>query len=547
MSADPRSLAAGRIALALVLLLGLGKRLAEVELWYSNTGLLPNHTVLWRPPVERVFSIFFPASHADEAAFLMVLCGVAHLALLVGYRTRLAHIASLIAILSLNGRLWFLVNGGDVVLAELTLWTAFLPTGRRFSVDSLRERLRRANERSPDDLAARDAHAPDVRPVMSLAVLAITVQLALIYVFNVLNKGGPAWREGSVVHYVLHQDRLVTALGEQLRGHMTLTLSRIMTWGALAIEIALPVAILSPIRVAAARRIAVALVVALHLGFALLINLGVFSLAMMAFAPNLIAASDWDALGRWWSRRRRARTVVFDGGCGICFQTVRMLARLDGGRHLTFIASDDRRRLPADLPDELLAWTIVVIDPETGRRFTRASAFAQILDSLPGGFLLALAMRLPGIKQAAGWIYDLVARNRTAISAALGMGACGVAPPVGRPGSPQVIPAVLSPLRSFVCSAAADLREVVVAILMIVSASQIAMENAVLPASLRHIQAGWMARSWATCSFIRGGRCSPRTLRAAMRTSTSTPSLPTDAMSIRSARSPVLSTPRPVP
>ena len=45
-TADPRSLAAGRIALALVLLVDLGRRVSSITTWYTNDGLLPNPTVL---------------------------------------------------------------------------------------------------------------------------------------------------------------------------------------------------------------------------------------------------------------------------------------------------------------------------------------------------------------------------------------------------------------------------------------------------------------------------------------------------------------------
>ena len=58
LTADPRALGAGRIALALVLLLDLGRRARGLEVWYTNTGLLPNHTVLWKPPFEYTFSLF---------------------------------------------------------------------------------------------------------------------------------------------------------------------------------------------------------------------------------------------------------------------------------------------------------------------------------------------------------------------------------------------------------------------------------------------------------------------------------------------------------
>ena len=40
-------------------------------------------------------------------------------------------VLSVIAVMSLHSRVPFLENGGDWTLAELTLWTSFLPLGRR--------------------------------------------------------------------------------------------------------------------------------------------------------------------------------------------------------------------------------------------------------------------------------------------------------------------------------------------------------------------------------------------------------------------------------
>jgi hypothetical protein len=292
-SADPRSLALGRIFLALVLLLDLAKRAAGLSTWYTNEGLLPNHTLLWRPTFQWVFSFFYMASYAHEAAIAFALCAVVYLALLVGYRTRLAHVAAAICVISLHGRVLFIQNGGDVVLSELCLWTMFLPTGRRFSIDALRERLR-----APDQVAV-----PDTRPVVSLAMTAIVVQLAIIYLFNAIHKGGLTWRQGNAVHYVLHQERIVTTLGVWAREHLAPLHLRLMTWAALTMEWSLPILILSPIKTRYTRRLAILLVWALHTGFGLFLNLGVFVPAMIAFTPNLLPGEDWDALGRWWARR----------------------------------------------------------------------------------------------------------------------------------------------------------------------------------------------------------------------------------------------------
>lgn len=285
LTADPRGLAVGRIALALVLLLDLAKRALEIETWYTNHGLLPNHTLLWRPTHDWVFSIFYMASWTHEAALGFVVCAAAYLALLVGYRTRLAQVASLVCVLSLHGRVLFVQNGGDVALSLLCLWTVFLPLGRRYSVDAVR--------------AARAGAPPDGRPVVSLAVLALLLQLAAIYFFNAVHKTGPTWRDGSVVHYVLHQDRIVTALGLWVRERLLPWHSQAMTWSALALEALLPLLLLSPVKLRLCRRAAVLVVVALHTGFGLFLNLGVFVPAMIAFTPHLLRPEDWDALERW--------------------------------------------------------------------------------------------------------------------------------------------------------------------------------------------------------------------------------------------------------
>jgi hypothetical protein len=295
-SADPRSLAAGRIVLALVLLLDLGKRWAELSIWYSNEGLLPNHTLLWRPTHRWVFSFFYMASQPGEAAVAMLVCLVAYLALLVGYKTRLAQVASFLCMLSLHGRVLFVQNGGDVVLGELCLWTMFLPTGRRWSMDATIARLR--------------GEPPDNRPVVSLAVLAVLLQLTFIYMFNAIHKAGDSWRQGTAVYYVLHQSRIVTGLAVFARQHLTLGQFKLLTWSALVMESLLPVTILSPVFTRWTRRAAILLVLMLHTGFAVFLNLGVFVPAMIAYAPNLVPGQDWDALERWWVRRERGGRLL---------------------------------------------------------------------------------------------------------------------------------------------------------------------------------------------------------------------------------------------
>ncbi|MFL5307046.1 MAG: HTTM domain-containing protein [Polyangia bacterium] len=287
LTIDARGLGAGRIALALVLLVDLARRLPFATLWYSNEGLLPNHTVLWRPTSEYVFSLFFTASLPHEAMIAFALCAAVYLLLLVGLKTRLAQVGSLLAVLSLHGRVLFIQNSGDVVLVALCVWTSFLPLGRRYSIDAVRR----------ESAAA----FPEPTPVVSWAVLAIVVQLAVIYLFNAVQKSGPGWRHGTAVHYVLYYANLVTALAVWVRGWITPRMSQLLTWSTRLTEAVLPLLLLTPVFRRPARWLAIALVVGLHVGFGLFLNLGIFVPAMLVFAPFLVPASDWDRLERLWS------------------------------------------------------------------------------------------------------------------------------------------------------------------------------------------------------------------------------------------------------
>ncbi|HMC95112.1 MAG TPA: HTTM domain-containing protein [Polyangia bacterium] len=307
LGADLRSLAAGRIAMALVLLFDLVNRWVQIGTWYTNEGLIPNHTLLWRPSFEKVFSFFYMASYTHEAVAGFVICAIAYTTLLVGFRTKLAQVASMICVLSLHGRLLLFDNGGDVVLGLLCVWTTFLPTGRFWSVDAVLARrdppvAPGTAPASQPPVTVTGAGDPSVR---SLGVLALTFQLAFIYLFNAVHKGGATWRDGTAVNYVLHLDRLVTWFGVWLRHRMTPGLSHALTWSSLVIEWSLPPLLLSPFLVRHCRRLAIVLIVMLHSGFGVCLNLGNFVPAMIVYTPNFIPGEDWDALGRWWARSPR--------------------------------------------------------------------------------------------------------------------------------------------------------------------------------------------------------------------------------------------------
>jgi len=183
--------------------------------------------------------------------------------------------------------------------------------------------------------------------------------------------------------------------------------------------------------------------------------------------------------------------VFYDADCGVCWAVVRVLARLDVHRRLSWVASGRAAALPAGVRPALLETTILVHDPRSDRRWTRADGFAEMFRALPLGGFWSWPMRLPGLRQLANRGYDLFARNRTAISAFLGLAACGVGP---RPGAraPRAAPAEM-PLTAWLRARAPLARELGAAFVFLIFGAEALAANPAVPRALRFTnRPAWM-------------------------------------------------------
>jgi len=294
---DVRSLGLFRILFGSVLLLDLARRWSELRFWYVNTGILPNHTLLWRPPAGNMFSLFFTVSNVQEAELAFLLCALVYLCFVFGYRTRTVQLLVVLVRVSLNSRLAVLENGGDMVMDLLCLFTVPLPLGTRFSFDAVAAAKEAESKATPLE--------PQPTTFASLAVLGFLLQFSAVYLFNASAKSGPAWQDGSAVHYALHQDKLVTWAGVWMREHLSVNMIHWLTWSTLAVEWGAWLLIITPVFVGPARALAVCTLPLLHLGFAIGLNLGGFSPAMMSFYALLLTPGHWAVLERFLGARVR--------------------------------------------------------------------------------------------------------------------------------------------------------------------------------------------------------------------------------------------------
>src|SRR5262245_35972803 len=359
------------------------------------------------------------SSLTEESAIWFAICFVCFFFFLIGWRTRLFHVLSFVMTTSLHNRMLFAENWGGVAIGALMIWTVFLPTGRRFSVDAVLASMRARRNETPDDLA-KGVPEPDNTPARSLAVLGLLLQIAIIYWFNFVHKSGVTWKDGTAVYYVLHQERIITWLGLQIREHVPYSITKLLTHGTLVVEAATPFLVLTPVFWRWTRPLAAVLLFGLHGSIAAMVNLGIFSAAMIAYEPFLLTGPQWTLFGKLVPRKRRARVVFYDVDCGVCFFIARVVARLDVHRRLRLVSNRDTAALPADVDRELLDRTMLVVDPTSpaspSRRWARGEACYQILAALPFGGLWAWPLRLPGLSQLADAAYDAFSRNRTRIS-----------------------------------------------------------------------------------------------------------------------------------
>lgn len=426
MTVDGRWLGVLRIFLGIILCVDVIRRWGVVTDFYSNDGFLPNHYSIYAPMGDHLFSIYHAFSTPGEVSVAFAFTLLIFLCFTFGYRTKLFHILSAICITSLNARNLYVENGGTIVVNLLTIWLLFVPVGRRFSIDAVRRTMRSVHETTAEQLNDGNLARPDTRPVVSIAVFGLLLQWALIYVSNAVTKTGSGWvTEFSSLHYFLQQDRIITWFGIFARENTPYWVMQSLTAFTLVIEYALPILIVFPFFQTWTRRIALLFAIGLHGGIAASVRLGPFSYVMTVFFVMLLGANDWRLVARWFGRRGRERSVVYDGDCGVCLFCVRLLRRFDVFQRLTFVDNRDESALPPALPSATFDQTIVVARPD-GKTYLNERALFEIGAALPFGWVAVWWLRVPGLAWIGRKLYLAFANRRTRISAWLGLGVCGI-------------------------------------------------------------------------------------------------------------------------
>ena len=284
--ADLRSLAVLRIVLAMIVLIDLAGRTANLRVHYTDEGVLPRAGLMQTLNPYR-WSLGLINGSEGFAQLLFLATAGAAICLLLGYKTRLMMVIVWILMMSIQIRNPLVLSGADTLLRVLLFWGMFVPLGAVWSID---------HRRDPEP--KRYAMS-----FVSFGTLGLFLQIAFMYWFTAALKTGDEWREnGTALFYALRAEQITTPFGEWLQ-QFTLLLQG-LTWGTMALEVIAPVLLFSPFWNGKLRMAAILSLMSLHFGIMLTMNLGIFpwtsAFCMVAFLPS----SFWNAA------EERARAVM---------------------------------------------------------------------------------------------------------------------------------------------------------------------------------------------------------------------------------------------
>ena len=105
-------------------------------------------------------------------------------------------------------------------------------------------------------------------------------------------------------------------------------------------------------------------------------------------------------------------TLIYDGECGFCRESVAIVSRWDREHRVTLIPFQEQARVAAfQIPLPALAAAMHLVLPD-GRVLAGADAAADLLRLLPGKRWVSLLFSVPGVLPLARRVYGWIARRR---------------------------------------------------------------------------------------------------------------------------------------
>ena len=217
------SMGAFRIVWCSVLLVSFLCDLPHFYDFYGPHGIISLATVKSQFHVPHLNIFHWMGVSYSFLSVFMILYGIALVAGIFGFYTRHAMVGILVGLVSLHQRnIWFL-SSSEVLMRIVCVYMIFAPVGRSLSLD--------AYFAKKEGRVWKQVHAPWV-------LRLIQIQLSVVYVWTVWHKlKGDTWFDGTALYYASRLENMTNFPVPFLFD--SLFFIKLMTWGTLALELAL--------------------------------------------------------------------------------------------------------------------------------------------------------------------------------------------------------------------------------------------------------------------------------------------------------------------
>jgi vitamin K-dependent gamma-carboxylase-like protein len=282
---DARPLAVMRIAYAVLLLINMLVLAPDLELWFSESGVLPlvASRQIVDPDTWTLFSWLPTSTSVLWACYFVCLAQIVLLGL--GVWSRFQAACLFVWLISFHHRFIILFDGEDILFRLLVFFFILAPISDFYSVDAW--------------WARRRGKVPPPRAVWPLRL--IQIEISLIYASTVLLKlSGTDWVSGDALYYVSRLDDLYGHFPAPSFVFESILLVRLLSWSVLLVEGVTPFVLWFR----ETRRTALVIAFAFHFATDWAMNLFLFQWLMMVGLLSFTVPADWAVL------KRRARQLA---------------------------------------------------------------------------------------------------------------------------------------------------------------------------------------------------------------------------------------------
>ena len=343
-----------RIAWAGTALTFLLLQWGDVPFFYSNQGIIPPELYDSSFRSDFRFTVFnyIENPQAVFAVYFLTLAALA--ATVVGWKTRLSTTVATVLLFSFHERNLLPLGGGDTVLRNLGFLLMIAPQISAFSLDRVRRQWRSWEE------------TKTLLPSLTMPIWPwrlLLWQFIIIYIASGLDKAsGMMWWNGTAVASALHHDHFarwpmpvmdIISAASPVLSYATIVFE--FGWLLMLMPRWIIPGLPQLIRPNAVRRALLFGGVLFHGSIFLLMDVGSFSVAMLAGYLGLLLDEDFIDLRDWINRkfanRKSEIVVLYDASCRLCRRSMFVMLLLDHLHRLKPVNFRDTKLRKEHAPD----------------------------------------------------------------------------------------------------------------------------------------------------------------------------------------------------